>query len=172
MKSSTARTCARAASSARRWNLDLSILPKFETVFGVDHERTLNVRNNIAMDYLRLGQFREALETDERTLEDRRRILGPNDLFTLNSSNAVARDLRGLGLYQESLDIARRVVNAFEAVGGRENVHWLHACEGSPPRCARPAITGTRCRKASMCSSDAATTWAPTTCTRCGPPPT
>jgi tetratricopeptide (TPR) repeat protein len=110
--------------------LDLSILGKFETVFGVHHERTLNVRNNIAVDYRQLGQFREALETDERTLADRRRILGADDTYTLNSSNAVARDLRGLGLYQESLDIARRVVSAFEVAGGRENILWLHACEG------------------------------------------
>jgi hypothetical protein len=46
------------------------------------------------------------------------------------SSTAVARDLRGLGLYQESLDIGRRVVAAFEAAGGRENIRWLDACEG------------------------------------------
>jgi tetratricopeptide (TPR) repeat protein len=110
--------------------LDMSILSKFEAVFGVDHERTLNVRSNIAVDYRQLGLFREALETDQRTLADRRRILGADDLNTLNSSNAVARDLRGLGLYQESLDIARRVVGAFEVAGGRENVRWLDACEG------------------------------------------
>ena len=36
------------------------------------HERTLNVRNNIAIDYRQLGQFREALATDEHTLGDRR----------------------------------------------------------------------------------------------------
>ena len=110
--------------------LDLSILPKFEMAFGIDHERTLNVRNNIAKDYLRLGRLREALEVDQRNLEDRRRILGPNDLLTLNSYDAVARDLRSLGLYQESLDIARKVANAFEAIGGRENPYWLDACDG------------------------------------------
>jgi tetratricopeptide (TPR) repeat protein len=110
--------------------LDLNILSKFETVFGINHERTLNVRSNVAIDYRQLGQFRDALETDERTLEDRRRILGPDDMNTLMSSNAVARDMRGLGLYQESLDIARRVVGAFDAVGGRENIRWLAACEG------------------------------------------
>jgi tetratricopeptide (TPR) repeat protein len=110
--------------------LDLSILGKFEIVFGMNHERTLMVRNNVAVDYRLLGQFREALETDERTLADRRRSLGADDMYTLNSSNAVARDLRGLGKYQESLDIARRVVAAFEAAGGRENLRWLQACEG------------------------------------------
>ncbi len=111
-------------------DLDLAILSKFEITFGIDHERTLNVRSNIAIDYRQLGRFRDALETDQRTFEDRRRILGPNDPITLKSHNAVARDLRGLGLYQESLDIARKVVGAFEAVGGRENPNWLHACEG------------------------------------------
>jgi tetratricopeptide (TPR) repeat protein len=110
--------------------LDLSILPKFETVFGVDHERTLNVRSNIAIDYRLLGQYRQALETDERTFADRRRILGPNDLSTLMSLNAVACDKRGLGLYQESLDMARRLVGTFDALGGQENTRWLHACEG------------------------------------------
>jgi hypothetical protein len=38
--------------------------------------------------------------------------------------------MRGLGLYQESLDIMRKVVATFQAVGGRENVHWLLACDG------------------------------------------
>ena len=56
--------------------LDLSILPKFEMAFGVDHERTMNVRNNIAVDYLRLGRFRDALQVDQSNLEDRRRISG------------------------------------------------------------------------------------------------
>jgi tetratricopeptide (TPR) repeat protein len=111
-------------------DLDLSILPKYELIFGVDNERTLNVRNNIAIDYRQLGRFGDALDTDERTLEDRRRILGPNDPLTLNSASAVARDLRSLGRYQESLDMARRVVHAFDAIGGREHPHWLDACEG------------------------------------------
>ena len=110
--------------------LDLGIVDKFEAVFGAHHERTLYVRNNIAIDYRHLGQFEDALETDERTQAERSRSLGDRDMYTLNSANAVARDLRGLGRYQESLDLARRVVGAFEAAGGRENIRWLQACEG------------------------------------------
>jgi hypothetical protein len=110
--------------------LDRSLLPKFERVFGPEHERTLNVRNNIAADYRRLGGFGEALEIDQRTFDDRCRILGANDPRTLNSHDMVAIDLRGLGRYQESLDIARRVVAAFEAAGGRENPDWLNARTG------------------------------------------
>jgi tetratricopeptide (TPR) repeat protein len=110
--------------------LDLSILNRFDTVFGINHERTLNLRNNIAIDYRNLGQFGKALEEDERTLADRRRVLGDVDMYTHISSTAVARDLRGLGLYQESLDVARRVVAEFEVAGGRENIRWLDACEG------------------------------------------
>jgi hypothetical protein len=109
--------------------LDLSILPKYEMVFGVDNERTLNVRNNTATDYQHLGRYGEALDTDQRTLEGRLRILGPSDPLTLYSANAVARDLRDLGRYQESLDMARKVVKAFEVIGVREHVHWLYACE-------------------------------------------
>jgi tetratricopeptide (TPR) repeat protein len=110
--------------------LDLSILGSFENVFGTNHERTLQVRNNIAVDYRLLGQFQPALETDERTLRECRAIYGKDDIRTLTSENAVARDLRGLGLYQESLDTARRVKSAFDSHGGRENIPWVHACEG------------------------------------------
>jgi tetratricopeptide (TPR) repeat protein len=109
--------------------LDLSILSKLESVFGVDHERTLNVRSNIAVDYRQLGLFRDALEADQRTFEDRRRKLGTDDLNTLVSWNAVASDLRGLGLYLESLDTARQVVGAFKS-DNRQNITWLRACEG------------------------------------------
>jgi tetratricopeptide (TPR) repeat protein len=110
--------------------LDMEILPKFEEAFGADHERTLNVRNNIGIDYRQLGRFKEALEVDQRTFEGRRRVLGENDPVTLESASAVARDLRSLGRYQESLDISRRVVSAFTAADGRENIYWLYACEG------------------------------------------
>lgn len=118
----------RAASEVL--TLDLSILSKFEGVFGPDHERTLNARNNVAVDYRQLGLFREALEQDLRTYEDRRRILGADDQETLKSLSAVARDKRGLGRYQESLDTARLAVRAFNAAGGRENIPWLLACGG------------------------------------------
>jgi tetratricopeptide (TPR) repeat protein len=111
-------------------DLDLSILPKCEHVFGATHERALNVRNNIAVDYRQLGQFDQAWKTDKRTFEDRRDTLGPTAPLTLYSEHAVARDLRGLGRYEDALDIARRVVNAFEATGGKENPYWLNASEG------------------------------------------
>jgi tetratricopeptide repeat protein/NB-ARC domain-containing protein len=107
--------------------LDRGLLPRFEAVFGPDHERTLNVRNNIAADYRRLGRFGEALEIDQRTFDDRCRVLGPADPRTLNSQDMVAIDLRGLGRYQESLDVARKVVAAFEASSARENPDWLNA---------------------------------------------
>jgi tetratricopeptide (TPR) repeat protein len=111
-------------------DIDLITLPKLEAAFGPEHERTMNVRNNIAIDYRHLGRFREALEIDRRTAEDRERILGPNDSLTLQSYSAVARDLRGLGQYQESLDVARKVASAFERAGAKENYSWLVASAG------------------------------------------
>ena len=111
-------------------DLDLTTLPKLEAVFGPEHERTLNVKNNIALDYRHLGQFGKALEMDRHTAEDRRRVLGPSDSLTLSSNSSVARDMRGLGHYQESLDIARRIASAFERAGSRENYSWLVASAG------------------------------------------
>jgi tetratricopeptide (TPR) repeat protein len=110
--------------------LDMNTLPKLEAVFGADHRRTLNVRNNIAIDYRHLGRFGEALEIDRRTAADRERILGASESLTLQSFSAVARDLRGLGEYEESLDIARRVASAFKRADTRENYSWLVASAG------------------------------------------
>jgi hypothetical protein len=108
---------------------DADLLPKFEITFGNMNDRTLHMRSNVALGYRLLGNYRKALEIDQRTYEDRHRMLGANDPQTLFSRNAVARDLRGLGEYQNSLDIARYVATAFEAEGGRENIPWLAASE-------------------------------------------
>jgi tetratricopeptide (TPR) repeat protein len=111
-------------------DLDKALLPKAEAVFGQDHERTLNIRHNIAVDYRQLGRFQEALDTDQLTRDRRQELLGASDLLTLRSYTSVAHDLRSLGRYQESLDVARTVVRAFEELGGRENPYWLIACDG------------------------------------------
>jgi tetratricopeptide (TPR) repeat protein len=108
---------------------DRRLLTNFEIAFGEMHERTLNVRSNVALGYRLLGNFGRALEFDRRTYQDRCEVLGEDDPQTLFSHNAVARDLRGLGKYQESLDIARDVANAFDEAGGRENTQWLTASE-------------------------------------------
>ena len=152
--------------------LDEENLGKFERAFGVNHEWTLNARSNVAVDCRLLGRFSDALRTDERTYRERRDVLGADDMGTLASLNAVARDKRGLGLYRESLDTAREVVNAFEAVAaGRTSPGCTHR-RASPPHCARRATTGTRRKQANRYSSATATTWAWTTCTRSGQPPT
>jgi tetratricopeptide (TPR) repeat protein len=111
-------------------DLDTATLPAAEAAFGQYHERTLNFRHNIAVDYRQLGRFQEALETDELVLKSRRRLLGPSDILTLRSSIAVAHDLRSLGRYQESLDMARSAVRVFEELSVRENTTWLMACDG------------------------------------------
>jgi tetratricopeptide (TPR) repeat protein len=111
-------------------DLDTAILPTAETIFGEDHERTLNIRHNIAVDYRHLGLFEKALEYDRSTLEVRRRVLGPHDIITLGSCTSVAHDLRNLGRYQESLDMARDVARSFEQLGRAESLSWLIARDG------------------------------------------
>ena len=152
--------------------LDRSLLPKFEVVFGSDHERTLNVRNNIAADFRRLGRFGEALEIDQRTFDDRCRILGPADPRTLNSQDMVAIDMRGLGRYQESLDVARKVVAAFEAAGGRENPDWLNARTGFAAALRKAGHHWDALQWSETWSSVTATTSAWSTPIRCGRRPT
>jgi hypothetical protein len=51
--------------------LNLSTLERLETVFGPDHERALNVRNNIGILFRQLGRFHDALEMDRTNVEVR-----------------------------------------------------------------------------------------------------
>jgi hypothetical protein len=75
--------------------------------------------------------------------------------------------LRDLGRYQESLDTARKVVEGFAAIGGRENLDWLNARksfaaapEGYYTRCpaegggstALPPLPNVRTNRAARCS--------------------
>ena len=110
--------------------LDQQLLPLFEQVFLPEHHRTLNVRNNLAADYRRLGRFRDALQEDQRNCAERERILGASDLRTLASKDAVSFDLRGCGEYELALDMAREVVSALENRIGGDNPDVLNAIKG------------------------------------------
>ena len=154
--------------------LDLSILSKFEAAFGVDHERTLNVRSNIAIDYRQLGRVPRGARTVDLThprgppRHPRRRRPGdPQVLQRGGPRPARPRPVPGIAGHGAA---GRRRVRRGRRPG--EHPAGCTRARDSPPRCARPAITGTRCRKASTCSSGTVTTWAWITCTRSGPPPT
>lgn len=96
---------------------DLSLLPRYENVFGAEHLDTLQMRNNIAISLRCLGRFDEALEFDAKTFEIRDRLLGPTDTATLTSRFAIARDYRRLGRWQEALDMIREVHDILESRG-------------------------------------------------------
>lgn len=106
---------------------DLELLPVHERVLGTGDHRSLNVLNNVAVDYRRLGDFARAYEYDERAYKGRERLFGPTAVRTLKSLTSMAYDLRGMGRYDESLELTRRVADSFAAHGTRESIDWIDA---------------------------------------------
>ena len=154
-------------------DLDLSLLPKFERVF----------RPRSRADAQRPEQHRRRLPAARplpgrpgdrpADLRDRRRILGPDDPRTLYLAGrggprpARPRSLPGIAGHRAQGGRGLR-----GAAGAGRTPTGSTRARDSPPRCARPAITGTRCRRARTSSSATGTTSARTTPTRSGPPPT
>ena len=99
---------------------DQQLLPLYQQHFGLVHEDTLQLQNNIAIGLRSLGRFAEALLIDEAVLADREHALGDTDEQTLISRFAVARDLRRLGRYEDALDLIRQVNSTLD----QENRSW------------------------------------------------
>jgi hypothetical protein len=51
----------------------------YERVIGLDHPRTLQARNNLALAYSEVGRFSEAIPLYEGTIADHERIMGAGD---------------------------------------------------------------------------------------------
>ena len=155
--------------------LDLSLLPKFERVFGAESrthaERPQQHRRRLpAARAASARRWRSTSSTFERPAPHpgSRRPAHPDLAWTWWPSTCA-----DLGRYQESLDIARKVVAAFAAVGRPGESRLAQRPDRLRRRAAqgRPSL-GRAAVRARRSSSVTATTSAWTTRTRCGPPPT
>ncbi|MEV0220151.1 FxSxx-COOH system tetratricopeptide repeat protein [Streptomyces sp. NPDC050704] len=96
-------------------------------VAGADRHTLLAARNNLAVSLRLLGRYRQALDIDERTLADRRRFLGADDVWTLDSQISCATDLRLLGRYSEAVSLQERSVHQHREVTGANHQQTLRA---------------------------------------------
>ncbi|KAB8171048.1 tetratricopeptide repeat protein [Streptomyces sp. 3MP-14] len=77
---------------------------------GDDSLDVLRVLEGLGADLRGLGRYEEALDTSERVLAGRRRMIGEEDFRTLNSRNNLAVTLRLLGRYRDALVEDRRTL--------------------------------------------------------------
>jgi len=60
-----------------------------EDMLGPDHPSTLEIKNNLAIDYSNVGRIKEAIRMHEETLAARVRVLGPDHPDTIASRGSL-----------------------------------------------------------------------------------
>ncbi|MEU9346815.1 FxSxx-COOH system tetratricopeptide repeat protein [Streptomyces sp. NPDC048278] len=103
------------------------IHPVYWNLLGEQDSRTLSALNNLAFAHRLLGEYREALAIDWKTLEQRRLLMTDRHLTTLFSEVSYAIDLRLLGRYSEAEFIQAHNVRVYGHVGGKRTPDVLRA---------------------------------------------
>ncbi|WP_159941649.1 MULTISPECIES: FxSxx-COOH system tetratricopeptide repeat protein [unclassified Nocardiopsis] len=91
--------------------------------FTEDDENTLVIAHDIAGCLRRLGRFRDALELDRRTLEQRRYLFGPNGIPTLRTRMSISLSLMALGHLEEAMTTLEDCQRRFEATEADASAH-------------------------------------------------
>ena len=98
-----------------------------EDVLGPDHPDTLHARNNLAVAYLSVGRFGEAIELFEQVLAKRKRLLGPDHPDTLTVRNNLAAAYASVGRFGEAVELFEQVLAKRERVLGADHPDTLNA---------------------------------------------
>ncbi|MCJ1475861.1 hypothetical protein MMC13_004525 [Lambiella insularis] len=98
-----------------RQNLDLST-----RVLGADHLITINDQENLSDCLSELGEYKEAVSLDRKTLQARAKV-DPKDPSTLATQDSLANNLAQLGNYDEAIELNRKTLASREAVLGKSH---------------------------------------------------
>ncbi|MEE2039674.1 FxSxx-COOH system tetratricopeptide repeat protein [Nocardiopsis sp. CT-R113] len=93
------------------------------TLFSEDDENTLVIAHDIGGCLRRLGRFREALELDRRTLEQRKYVFGPDGIPTLRTRLSIGLDLMALGYLGEARETLEDCRRRFEVTEANASTH-------------------------------------------------
>lgn len=87
----------------------------------------LFLRFHMGNVYRSQGEFEQALELNQRVLDEQRAALGEEDLHTLMTAAGLAGDLRGLGRYREALEMDRQTYGRLKLLFGEDHERTLLA---------------------------------------------
>ncbi len=102
-------------------------LAVFERELGPDHQYTLIVTSNLALEYQALGRLSEAERLAKRALAGDEQALGPDDPGTLTSVNNLAFIYQGEGRYEEAEPLYKRALAGRERALGRTHESTLES---------------------------------------------
>jgi serine/threonine protein kinase/tetratricopeptide (TPR) repeat protein len=97
----------------------------YTTHLGPDHPDTLKVRDNLAVSYLELRRYDEALKLSQETLALCKAKLGLDHPTTLNSMHNLSVIYCHLGRYVESGELVEQTLALTKAKLGRDHVDTL-----------------------------------------------
>ena len=96
-----------------------------EDVLGPDHPGALTVRNNLALAYLSVGRFGEAIDVWEKLLLDCQRVLGPGHPVTLGVRNNMTGAYESVGRFSDAIELFEQVLAERERVLGPDHFDTL-----------------------------------------------
>ena len=96
-----------------------------EKDYGEKDERTLVALHNLAFAYGNNGQYRDALEIDEKVYELSSKVLGEEHPVTLISLNNLAYEYSTLGEHKRALETTRKAYELHSKKLGEENPDTL-----------------------------------------------
>ncbi|MGW8528771.1 FxSxx-COOH system tetratricopeptide repeat protein [Nocardiopsis sp. NPDC055824] len=92
-------------------------------LFAEDDENTLVIAHDIGGCLRRLGRFRQALELDRRTLEQRKYVFGPDGIPTLRTRLSIGLGLMALGYLEEARETLVDCRRRFEVTEANASTH-------------------------------------------------
>ncbi len=102
-------------------------LAVFERELGPDHQYTLIVTSDLALEYRELGRYSEAERLAKRALAGDERTLGPDNPSTLTSVNNLAFIYASEGRYEEAEPLWKRALAGRERALGRTHESTLES---------------------------------------------
>jgi hypothetical protein len=94
--------------------LDLDTYTTWQEYYGEENAPTLAARDNVAVSYRLMGDFRLAGPHEEETLLRRREVLGETRFPTLTTRANYAVSLRSLGRIDESVPLHQTTYSKLE----------------------------------------------------------
>ena len=114
-----------------------NILLKLRNQLGEDHPDTIIAMNNLSVVLAVLGQYEEALELQQKVLQNRKQYLGENHPNTFNAikrleatfdlMNDRAVELRKMERYEDALELQQKVLQSSKQYLGVEHSNTVNA---------------------------------------------
>lgn len=104
-----------------------SISQRLTTVFGDDHENTIESKFHIALSHIHYGKFSDALEMNLEILQKRKRISGDDHPDTLKIKSSIAVSFGNLGKYSESIEMVEDVFKRMTVKLGEDDPRTLRS---------------------------------------------